>query len=149
MIPAYLHKLDHGEVTVYMRCVASIANIDGKIHPRERQYFMQILGLISLPDYMKANLEKELDRPQDIRSLLKDVKNPYLKMMILQDAYTMAYIDGDFHKSESKAILDIGKLLGVKEGLLSKVKDWAIRGVEWHSQGEKLLQESIFYERVY
>lgn len=149
MIPAYLHKLDHGEVTVYLKCVAAIANIDGKIHARERQYFLEILGLISLPDYMKTNLEKELDRPQDIRSLLKNVKNPYLKMMILQDAYTMAYIDGDFDKSESKAILEIAKMLGVKDGLLNKVRDWALKGVEWHSQGEKLLQESIFYEKIY
>jgi hypothetical protein len=70
-------------------------------------------------------------------------------MMILQDAYTMAYIDGDFHKNESKAILEIAKMLGVKEGLLNKVRDWALKGVEWHSQGEKLLQESIFYEKIY
>jgi uncharacterized tellurite resistance protein B-like protein len=149
MIFSYLQKLNMDELTTYLKCIASIAAVDGKIHQREKDYLLQMLSLLNIPEMERTKVVDSIKNPPDLKVMLKGVKNPHLKVLILQDAYMISYIDGDFHKSESKAISEIIKIFEIKEGLVNRVKDWAMKGIVWQTEGERLLKESIFYERIY
>jgi tellurite resistance protein len=149
MFLSYLRKLNREEVVTYLKCMATVAAVDGDVHEKEREYFTTFMNILNLDDTVKVEILDYFNHPPELRSMLPKIKNPHLKMLILQDAYMMAYIDGDFHAKESRAIKDIIKLLEIKENQADRVAEWAKEGVEWHNRGEKLLQDSVFYERIY
>ena len=149
MFLSYLRKLNREEVITYLKCMATIAAIDGRIHEKERERFTKFMNILDLSDDLKVQILDYFNNPPELRTILPKPKNPYLKMLIMQDAYMMAYIDGELHVKESRAIKEIIKLLEIKEHQISRVEEWAIEGVEWQNKGEKLLEDSIFYQQIY
>jgi uncharacterized tellurite resistance protein B-like protein len=149
MFISYLQKLNREEMITYLKCLATIAAIDGRVHEKEREHFTRFMNVLDLSDDVKVQILDYFNNPPELRPLLKQVSNPHLKMLIMQDAYMMAYIDGEFHVKESRAIKEIIKLLEIKEHQMSRVEEWAKEGVDWYTKGEKLLEDAIFYQRIY
>lgn len=149
MFLAYLQKLNREEVVTYLKSMATIASIDGEIHQKEKEYFTRLMNILSIEDELQVEIMNYFEQPPELRGLLMNIKNPHLKILILQDAYMMAYIDGDFKKVESRAINEIIRILEIKPGMVEKVSAWAKEGVKWQMEGEKLLESSIFYEKIY
>jgi len=125
MFLTYIRKLNREEVVTYLKCMSTVAAIDGNIHEKEREYFTRLMTILDIPDDTQIEILDYFNNPPELRQMLLNIKNPYLKILILQDAYMMAYVDGDFHKKESKAIEEITRLLEIKENLRAiKLMSW-------------------------
>ena len=149
MFLSYLRKLNREEIETYLKCMATVAAIDGHVHEKEREHFTKFMNILELPDNVKIQILDYFNNPPELRVLLPKMKNPYLKMLILQDAYMMAYIDGELHVKESRAIKEIIQLLEIKDHQVGRVEEWAKEGVDWYDKGEKLLKDSVFYQQIY
>ena len=130
-----IDRLNRDERLAMMELLWYLAKTDGKMpevyHDLLREY-AELLEVES--DDIDGDLTPE--------ELVPQFQSPASRVVVLQEVFRLAQLDGIFTIGEESAILDIASLMGFPMEFVQRVEQWVIDGIEWTLTGEKLLDES-------
>jgi len=130
-----IERLNHDERMAMMELLMYLAKTDGKMpelyHDVLREY----------AEILEVDL-REIDGDLTPEELVPQFQSPSSRVVVLQEVFRLAQLDGIFTIGEESVILDIASLMGFPMDFVQRVEQWVIEGMEWTLRGEQLLEES-------
>jgi uncharacterized tellurite resistance protein B-like protein len=130
-----IDRLNRDERTAMMELLWYIAKTDGNA-PEVYQELLRDYAEILEVD------PSEIDGDLTPEELVPQFQNPASRVVVLQEVFRLAQLDGVFTIGEESVILDIASLMGFPMEFVQRVERWVIDGIEWTLNGEKLIDES-------
>nr|WP_321258924.1 hypothetical protein [uncultured Pseudodesulfovibrio sp.] len=109
------NDLTRTEAKAYLSYLLKIAEADGHIDDKEREY-------IALQAEIWGVATEDLDQPVP-QDHLKNISYA-AKMSLLRDSITLAHIDGDYADSERQRIEDLAAFISIPTTKLKELEDW-------------------------
>ncbi len=128
-----------------------------RLNKHERRCLMELLVYLSKADHTVMEAKREmlreysellevelntLDKTLGPEELVPQFQNPASRVVVLQELFRLARLDGDFTIIEQSVLLDIASMMGFPMDLVQKIENWVVDGMEWTLQGEDLLEEA-------
>ena len=129
-----IDRLNRDERMAMMELLAYLAKTDGKITDVNQEVLREYAELLGVDP---ADLDGDLT-PEE---LVPQFQSPASRVVVLQEVFRLANLDGIFTIGEESAILDIASLMGFPMEFVQRVEKWVLDGLEWTLQGEKLIDE--------
>ena len=116
-----------------------VLNISGKPDKSQKEYMASQLGNLGI-DIENALSRKSLKAKELILSLqaLKDTK---FRRFILREMILLAAANNKMSDIDIKHIFEIGLHSGVKQEKIGDMLMWAAKGIEWHMEGVRIVEE--------
>ena len=105
----------------HLTALKVIAHADGEIHPKEKQ-FLEGIAAIYCQQYTGFNLDatsKELDETLD--EALATMTSRKNKLILLQDAFSLASIDGNVDQHEESVLGSLAKKMNIDQEDLNEL----------------------------
>ena len=129
-----IDRLNRDERVAMMELLAYLAKTDGKLSDVNQEVLREYAELLEIdPGAIDSDLTPE--------ELVPQFQNPASRVVVLQEVFRLANLDGVFTIGEESAILDIASLMGFPMEFVQRVEQWVLDGLEWTLQGEKLIDE--------
>ena len=91
--------VSHSRYTM-IRCVIAIAHADGIMDNAEIAYIESLILRIPFSAEQEAQLEQDIDHPQEVATLFREINDPKVRGQVLYFCRLMAYKDGVLDPSE-------------------------------------------------
>mgnify|MGYP006288531347 CR=1 FL=1 len=92
-------SVPHSRYTM-IRCVIAIAHADGIMHDAEIAYIESFILRMPFSQEQENQLERDIDHPQDVMSLFREINDPVIRGQVLYFCRLMAFKDGVKDPSE-------------------------------------------------
>lgn len=129
-----IDRLNHEERVAMMELLGCLAKVDGKIPEVYQEVLREYAELMEV-DPAEVNTDAT---PEE---LVPQFQSPASRVVVLQEVFRLAHLDGIFTIGEESAILDIASLMGFPMEFVQRVEKWVLDGMEWNLQGERLIEE--------
>ena len=129
-----IDRLNRDERVAMMELLEYLAKADGKV----TELHHEVLGQYA--ELLEVDISK-LDGNLTPEELVPQFQSPANRVVVLQEVFRLAHLDGIFTIGEESAILDIASLMGFPMEFVRRVEQWVIDGLEWTLTGEKLIEE--------
>ncbi len=130
-----LERLSPDEQRALLELLVYLAKADGSIADIEREILSNYAGLV---DIHMATLNGNLTPDE----LVPQFQSPASRVVVLQELFRLAHLDGLFDPDEQDIVLDIADMMGVPDDFLEKIERWVIDGLRWVWRGEELLEDA-------
>ncbi len=107
---------ERGRRRVY-RVLVYVAQADGEIHPKEREFLDAVRDELGIPEEEIAGLEDEASRGEG----LEIGSAPHEGNVALKKLSQLVFADGVFHPEEGRRMKRISKVLGANTQRLAKI----------------------------
>jgi hypothetical protein len=129
-----IDRLNRDERVAMMELLAYLSKTDGKVSDLYHDVLREYAELLEIdPDEIIGDLTPE--------ELVPQFQSPASRVVVLQEVFRLAQLDGVFTIGEESAILDIASLMGFPMEFVQRVEQWVIDGIEWTLTGERLIEE--------
>ena len=129
-----IDRLNSDERVAMMELLGYLAKTDGKITDVNQEVLREYAELLEVDP-------AEIDTDLTPEELVPQFQSPTSRVVVLQEVFRLANLDGIFTISEESAILDIASLMGFPMDFVQRVEQWVLDGLEWTLTGEKLIEE--------
>ncbi len=130
-----IDRLNRDERLAMMELLWYIAKTDGNTPEVYQELLREYAELLEVDP-------GEIDGELTPEELVPQFQNPASRVVVLQEVFRLAQLDGVFTIGEESVILDIASLMGFPMEFVQRVEQWVIDGIEWTLKGEKLIDES-------
>ncbi len=129
-----IDRLNSDERVAMMELLAYLAKTDGKMTDVNQEVLREYAELLEVDP-------SEIDSDLTPEELVPQFQRPASRVVVLQEVFRLANLDGVFTIGEESAILDIASLMGFPMEFVQRVEQWVLDGLEWTLAGEKLIEE--------
>jgi tellurite resistance protein len=129
-----IDRLNRDERMAMMELLAYLAKTDGKITEVNQEVLREYAELLEVDP-------PEIDSDITPEELVPQFQSPASRVVVLQEVFRLANLDGVFTIGEESAIIDIASLMGFPMEFVQRVEQWVLDGLDWTLTGEKLIEE--------
>lgn len=130
-----LERLSQNEQRALMELLLYLAKADGRVDEIEREVIENYTGIVDIRlDTLNGNLTPD--------ELVPQFQSPASRVVVLQELFRLAHLDGLFDPDEQDVVLEIADMMNIPDEFLEKIERWVIDGLRWVWRGEELLDDA-------
>lgn len=130
-----LERLNRHEQRCLMELLVYLTRADHTVMEAKREMLREYSELLEVE---LDSLDKTLT-PEEV---VPQFQSPASRVIVLQELFRLARLDGNFTIIEQSVLLDIASMMGFPMELVQKIENWVVDGLEWTLRGEDLLDEA-------
>ena len=147
VLPDAVDLLDERSREAYVGVLIHVAAADGDLVREESAAIEAAMGRAMIRPKQREKLRPKLAVQGELSNLLEQLSEEACKV-VLRDAMIIAAVDGDYHKSELKAIREIAKASGVTKEELDSLFSWVEDGWRWMARGRGILGVNLAGDEI-
>jgi len=104
-----------------VKSLVSVAWADGEYHDKEKEMIEGLISAFEANEHEAAFIREYAAEQKSLDDIPLNDLSTDDRLMILQHAVLMTYVDGSQHEDEKKFLHDLVKHLGIPEGLTTEI----------------------------
>lgn len=135
-----LSNLSEDQRIAFMKALASLASIDGKLDKDELEFIKQVAVVYGVPE--KRVQEILLHNNEDeIVEAVKIIDNRRIALELIKEMCVLAHADNDLSDNEIMLIGRVGQSMGIELEKIEQISQWVIDRVIWLEQARLIFEE--------
>lgn len=139
MLTKFKEILNRNDQINFLKSLIIIAHADGVVDKNENVIIDQYMGVLNLNEFEKKEISESLENPPLIEEVINQFIDNRAKLLLLMEAYNIAYIDNDFSFFEKKTIDKIIKNLNIPIEKAKEIEKWVKKKVKLRKQGLEII----------
>ena len=135
-----LFNISEDQRIAFMKALASLASIDGKLDKDELEFIKQVAVVYGVPE--KRVQEILLHNNEDeIVEAVKIIDNRRIALELIKEMCVLAHADNDLSDNEIMLIGRVGQSMGIELEKIEQISQWVIDRVIWLEQARLIFEE--------
>jgi uncharacterized tellurite resistance protein B-like protein len=119
----------------FLKFMAYIAQVDNEVSIEEKQAIDGVIFAWHLDEKAVMDIYDVLERGSSVKNFISEFKNKRSYYFLLQELITLAHLDGNYDKSEQKAVREIAALCAISKSRVEQIESWVKEGMAWREKG--------------
>lgn len=136
-----LSKLNENQRVAFMKALASLANIDGKLDEQELEFIKEVAVAYGISKQRVSEI-LQVKNIDEVVENVKIINNRRAALELIKELCVLAHADNELTDSEIVLIGKIGQAMGVELEKIEQISQWVIERVIWLEEAKLIFEEA-------
>ncbi len=136
-----LSKLNENQRVAFMKALASLANIDGKLDEQELEFIKEVAVAYGISKQRVSEI-LQVKNIDEVVENVKIINNRRAALELIKELCVLAHTDNELTDSEIVLIGKIGQAMGVELEKIEQISQWVIDRVIWLEEAKLIFEEA-------
>ena len=140
IINSYLQMLVGPQRRALMELLAYLSGVDGDVSLEEVMFISETAGQLGVDETAGELFEAVAQK--GIAEVCACFDREDVRTIALAELIGIAFADGHYDEAERAAVREITSVMGVAVQKLERLETWVEQGIEWETEGRRLMSPS-------
>lgn len=137
---AYLSKLNEDQRIAFMKALARLANVDGKLDKEEVSFIKHVAVIYGVPQ-QRVEEVLAIRNSDEVVEAVKIIDNRRAALELIKEMCVLAHADNELSDSETLLIGQVGIAMGIELNKIEQISQWVIDRVIWLEEAKLIFEE--------